>query len=175
MVNVWRTALVGLFVFCLSSAGVRHTLAQDGEPPKGDGGVAYHGTGPEGGLAPGLRAGKGAMLSWPGFQMMPDGSSRVFLQMSEEVPHTVAREGQTLVVTFKGAKVLHRNHHRPLLTRFFNTPVTRVKVKAVRRAVRVELALRADVTPQVRAATGADGLHYVYIEFPAGDYLGPAQ
>lgn len=175
MVIRWRAAVVGLSLSVMGYAFVNPGHAQQGETTKGAHAPDYAGTGPEGGLAPGLPSRKGTMLSWPGFQMMPDGSSRVFLQMSEAVPHAVTREGNTLVVTLKGAKILHRNHGRPLLTQFFNTPVTRVKVKRVRRALRVEISLRADVTPQVRAVTGADGLHYVYVEFAAGDYLSARQ
>ena len=101
--------------------------------------------------------GAGALVTWPGFQMMPDGSSRVFIQTSIQVflPHVALPPG---------------NQRLALDTHFFNTPVDTVKAVARGQGVAVLLAMRTKVQPTVRTERAASGYFFTYVEFPPGNY-----
>ncbi len=114
------------------------------------------------------------LLTWPGFEMRPSGS-RFFLQLSSLVPvETSASEGR-FEVLLRGVTTHVRNTRRPLITRYFNTPVTVARVeRRGRNDLAVVFELRANVTPRVSNAPGAGGFYYIFIDFPPGQYLGTA-
>lgn len=115
--------------------------------------------------------GSAQLLTWPGFQMRPDGASRFFLQLSKAAETSSRQSPGRFEVTVSGAKVRERNNLRPLETRYFNTPVRRAQVERRKGSLAFVIELRADVTPTVHSETGADGLHYLFVEFPPGEYL----
>ncbi|MCS6798449.1 MAG: hypothetical protein NZ898_07960 [Myxococcota bacterium] len=112
-----------------------------------------------------------AVVTWPGFQSRPDGASRVFVQTSAPVRTEIVRQGSAHVLLLRDCSVGLRNHRRPLETQYFETPVLRVHLERRGRDVAVVMQMRAEATPTVSASTGPDGLHYVYVEFPAGRWL----
>jgi hypothetical protein len=114
--------------------------------------------------------GAGALVTWPGFQMLPNGGSRVFIQTSVEVKPDLRREGNTLYVTLSSFALPKGNARLPLDTSFFNTPVRSVRAKAKKDAVVVEVELRANVSPSMRNERAATGYYFVYLDFPAGNY-----
>lgn len=112
-----------------------------------------------------------ATVTWPGFKMNLDGTSRVFVQTTSAVsPQTESAAGQ-FVLTFANCGVAGANNRLPLETRFFNTPVTRVEVKEERGAVKIVMTLRAGVQPRVSSEAASSGFFFVYIDFPAGNYV----
>lgn len=140
-----------------------------------------HSGGAYGGVVPGgpnkLRkpapAAKGApTITWPGFQMRPDGSSRVFIQSTKAIePKVLATAAGKYELQLPGARVAEKTNRLPLDTRFFNTPVTKVSVTAARSGAVVQLDLRASVAPQVNSEQGPSGYYFTYIELPKGEYL----
>ncbi|MGF1466192.1 MAG: hypothetical protein ACFCGT_08655 [Sandaracinaceae bacterium] len=110
------------------------------------------------------------IVTWPGFAMLPDGSSRFFVQMTAPVTPTAEVQGSRLVVRLPRTRVHVRNSTRWLETRFFNTPVLRARLVRRGRDTALVLHLRAPTPHQVRRATGG-GFHYVYVDFPAGSYV----
>jgi hypothetical protein len=113
-----------------------------------------------------------AVITWPGFQMQPDGSSRVFLQSTAPLNAQAAMTNDKLLVVDLGdATVAGPNNRRALYTSFFNTPVTRVEIKNVRKRVTVELTLRAPVQPRISSEQAKSGFFFVYIDFPPGSYV----
>jgi hypothetical protein len=176
-----------------------HSRAQDGPPPinttrsisagadddiitEGDRNTTepQHAEGTYMGVAPGseaqppaaIAAHKGpATITWPGFQMRPDGSSRVFVQS------TTALELQPTAAPGKYALHLPRAHvsggtnRLPLDTRFFNTPVTKVSLSSDRTGVTIVLELRAEVAPNVSSERGSAGYFFTYIDLPKGSYV----
>lgn len=147
--------------------------------------VAGHGSGFYAGVVPG--AAKPAKppkapspqapltITWPGFQMRPDGSSRVFIQSNKPVDAKVlkAADGK-FELELAGARVAAKTNRLPLDTRYFNTPVTKVSVHAARSGTIVALNLRASVTPQITSEQGPAGYYFTYIELPKGEYVAMA-
>jgi len=133
-----------------------------------------------GGVVPGSEAmpenlpaapGQGALLTWPGFQMLPGGGSRVFVQTSSEVTPELKRDGDDWHVVLKGVALPPGNTRRPLDTKYFNTPVSSVRTVARAGAAVVVLHMRAKLKPLVRTERAPSGYFFTYLEFPAGNFL----
>jgi hypothetical protein len=132
------------------------------------------------GVAPGSSAvpdgiaaapGAAALVTWPGFQMLPNGGSRVFVQTSVEVKPDLKREGNTLHISLISVSLPKGNARLPLDTSFFNTPVKSVRAKPRKDGgVVVEIDLRANVSPSMRTERAATGYYFVYVDFPSGNY-----
>jgi len=121
------------------------------------------------------RSQAGTLITWPGFQMRADGGSRFFLQVSHPPQTELVRTEGRFELLVRGTSTHVRNTRRPLETRFFNTPVTRARLERRSRDLAFVFDLRADVTPTVSQQAGANGYHFVIVDFPAGTYVeGPA-
>jgi len=122
-----------------------------------------------------LRGGERVTVTWPGFQMLPDGRSRFFVQTTGPVTHEPFPEQGRYVLLLRNARMHLRNTRRPLVTRFFDTPVRSAKLLRRGKDLAFVLELRPGVTarPNVRQEGGAPGTtyRYLYIEFPDGDWL----
>jgi hypothetical protein len=113
-----------------------------------------------------------AVITWPGFQMQPDGGSRVFLQSTAPLATQAAMANDRLLVVDLGdAGVAGPNNRRPLYTSYFNTPVTRVEIKRTKKRITLELTLRAPVQPRISTEQAKSGYYFVYIDFPPGTYV----
>ena len=113
------------------------------------------------------------ILTWPGFSPLGDGGSRFFVQTTEPIMPEVRTEERRVVVVFPRTAIHLTNSRRWLETRFFNTPVLRARLERRRRDMALVMQLRGDFTVQPRVSTEAapgGNFHYVYIDFPAGDY-----
>jgi len=117
--------------------------------------------------------GEGALVTWPGFQMLPDGGSRVFVQTTIEVAPELKREGQSdnWQVVLAHVSLPAGNARRPLDTQFFNTPVKSVRTVARGAGVAVVLSMRAKLKPVVRTERATSGYFFTYLEFPPGSFL----
>jgi hypothetical protein len=175
---VWSLAAAGLFASHAAAAQDINLTAKAGQEaaarhPRG----SYMGVKPGGDEAPGIHAKPGQMpasVTWPGFQMQADGSSRVFIQTTVPVDPNVAAGGRRVVVDLGDAQLVGPRANRlPLYTQFFNTPVTKVEITRDRRAKRTVLVitLRDDVQPRVSSEVAPSGYNFVYFDFPAGQYL----
>ncbi|MFI5297893.1 MAG: AMIN domain-containing protein [Polyangiales bacterium] len=120
--------------------------------------------------------GKSAPVAeWPGFQMTSDGGSEVMVEFSK--PATSPSEhpsAGTYEYVFPGTSVKKGNSKNPLLTSFFNTPVSRASLKQVGADVHLVIELRsgASATPttSTRASADAGGQQFV-VKFPSGSWL----
>lgn len=119
----------------------------------------------------------GVVASFPGFRMMPDGTSRCFVHLSASVATTSHASGRRFEVTLPGAVVHVRNHLHPLETRFFNTPMLRARLERRGRGNLVLVVeLRADVTATMHVDPVQTGGVDVVVELPAGRFVeGPPQ
>ncbi|MFW5877060.1 MAG: AMIN domain-containing protein [Myxococcota bacterium] len=112
------------------------------------------------------------LMTWPGFQMRSGGGSRVFVQTSREPEFETERKSGRFVVVLEKTRVHLRNNRRTLETRYFNTPVTRVKVKKRGEDLAIVLELRAEVRPKVTTKADPKGpFHYVIVDLPAGQWI----
>jgi hypothetical protein len=110
------------------------------------------------------------LITWPGFQMRQDGTSRVFIQSTTALTPQPSAAPQRFSVYLPGAKVAGNTNKLPLETRFFNTPVSRVNIEQQRDGVTLVLDLRADVSPVVSSERGPTGYYFLYIDLPKGTF-----
>jgi|GEM_PF-2794437 len=166
------------------SAGADDDIRQRAnERPGQSGGTPGHASGTYAGVVPGTakqappaakaaKASNGPTITWPGFQMRPDGSSRVFIQSTAPLePKVLTSAGTKFELQLPRARVAAKTNRLPLDTRFFNTPVTKVSVSSASAGAVVQVELRAAVTPTVTSEPGPTGYFFTYIELPKGDYL----
>jgi hypothetical protein len=117
--------------------------------------------------------GGAALVTWPGFQMLPDGGSRVFVQTSTEVTPELKRDGNgdNWQLVLSGVALPQGNARRPLDTHFFNTPVKSVRTHARGATVSLLLEMRAKLKPILRTERAANGYFFTYLDFPPGNFL----
>jgi hypothetical protein len=109
-------------------------------------------------------------LSWIGFETK-GGASEVFFQSIAAFEVSQRVDGSVLVVTLSGLSRLGHNTWRPIDTRFFETPISRITAKKKGKGVEVRIAFKnAKEAAQgsVRTATEADGMYYAYLSFGGG-------
>ena len=109
-------------------------------------------------------------LSWIGFETK-GGGSEVFFQSIAAFEVSQRVDGSVLVVTLGGLSRLGHNTWRPIDTRFFETPISRITAKKKGKGVEVRIAFKnAKEAAQgsVRTATEADGMYYAYLSFGGG-------
>ena len=151
--------------------------------------IDYPGVNPDkGGVAPLLakaRKSKINVVTWPGFQMLPEGAgSRIFVQLLKgstgepiEQPTRISKPPfkttpHTLVYEFPKSVVMLKNNYNPLVSKYFNTPVTRVKVRKFKKRVYLIIEVRTSVLPLRESFFKyQDGLYFFFVEFEPGDYL----
>ena len=114
--------------------------------------------------------GAAALVTWPGFQMLPGGGSRVFIQTSVAVAPELKCDGDGWQIVLPGVALPPGNTRLPLSTQYFNTPVTSVRTLARGGAVAVLLTMRAKLQPSVRTERSQSGYFFTYVEFPAGKF-----
>ncbi len=108
----------------------------------------------------------------PGFEMLPDGGSRLFVDLSGEVPvEEKAAEGATTYV-LRGATVAHRNNLNALMTVHFNTPVWRARLVPSGADLHFVVELREkSATGALKINKNALGAARMIVDFPKGDFL----
>lgn len=111
------------------------------------------------------------MITWPGFQMRQDGTSRVFIQSTNQLTQVTTTAPAKFQVHLPGAKIAGNTNKLPLETRFFNTPVSRVNLEVQKDGVTLVLDLRAEVSPVVSSERGPSGYYFLYIDLPKGQYV----
>jgi hypothetical protein len=144
------------------------------EHPRG----TYVGVAPGGDQLPALPAKPGegkAAITWPGFQMRPDGTSRFFIQSTRPLVVSSEFRANRAVIDLGKPDLVGENTALPLETRFFNTPVTRATVVRNAKGTQLVLDMRANVQPRITSERAKSGFHFLYLDFPAGQYLGPAE
>lgn len=151
--------------------------------------LPYPGVDPEkGGVAPLLekaRKSKINVVTWPGFQMLPGGGgSRVFVQILkgsainaveqpvrvDKPPFKVAPN--TLVYKFSESIVLLKNNYNPLVSKYFNSPVVKARMKKHKKRVYLIIELKVPAAPvSEKFFSYQDDLYFFFVEFEPGSYL----
>lgn len=118
-----------------------------------------------------LKGKSGTWVTWPGFVMLPDGSSRVFLQTTVTMKYSLIKKKNKMTLRLKNAKVHLSNNRNPLITTHFNTPLKRGYLKKYRKSLDLVLEMKVEQTPIITQTVDSDGYHYLFIDFPSGSYL----
>jgi hypothetical protein len=107
----------------------------------------------------------------PGFEMLADGASHVFVELTQTVQVQEKRAGNRITYFLKQARVLHRNNENSLVTVFFNTPIDRAQLLPAAGGLNFVVDLRSSVTPTWQITAGKDNSAILDVTFPKGDYL----
>jgi hypothetical protein len=109
------------------------------------------------------------VLSWVGFQMMPDGTSRIYLVTTNPVSHELKGSGDlTLVVELARTRVRLKNNMRRIDASHFSTPVRLIRSANGRgRKARVRIDLKEPVSPTVERIGD-----FLFLSFPASSFEG---
>jgi hypothetical protein len=103
--------------------------------------------------------------------MLPDGGSRLFVEITRTVAVEERRTPRVLTYVLKGAHVVLRNNENALVTLNFNTPVTRARLSPSRGDLLFSVDLRADASPSWQVVTDSDGSATLQIDFAKGSFL----
>jgi hypothetical protein len=106
-----------------------------------------------------------AIVAFPGFNMLPDGSSRVFVELSRKADVTESKTPSRVTYRIKGAAAPTRTNRLPLITDFFPTPVSRVQLVEDGSDVNLVIDLREEAAP-VQRIVDNDGAVRLQIDFP---------
>lgn len=139
------------------------------------GGYSYSDKPARGGVRRG-RAAKaapaGPTATMPGFETTADGGTRLFVQLTEQVPVEERRAQGSITYVLRGAHVRVRNNTNALVTVHFNTPVWRARLVPHGADLFFVVDLRANVAPTFKMTEGAGRTAVLTIDFPKGDYGG---
>jgi hypothetical protein len=114
---------------------------------------------------------QGPVATLPGFEMLADGGSRLFVELTQSIAVEEKRASRTVTYVLKGAHVDRRNNENALVTVHFNTPVTRARLLPSGRDLVFIVDLRADATPSWKLVNAKDNSAILQIDFPKGSFL----
>jgi hypothetical protein len=113
----------------------------------------------------------GPIATFPGFEQLPDGGSRLFVQLSQSVPVEERRAQGSVTYVLKGAHLRVHNDANPLVTVHFNTPVYRAHLTPQGNDLLFVLELRSAATPTFKQSGNQDKSSTLQIDFPKGDFI----
>jgi hypothetical protein len=108
----------------------------------------------------------GPVATLPGFEMRPDGGSRVFVQLSQEVQVEERKAAGSITYILKGAHVAVWNNTNALVTVHFDTPVSRARLVPHGRDTWLIIDLRAAAAPALKVTPSADKTALLSVDFP---------
>jgi hypothetical protein len=113
----------------------------------------------------------GPIATFPGFEQLPDGGSRLFVQISQSVPVEERRAQGSVTYVLKGAHLRVHNDSNPLVTVHFNTPVFRARLTPQGNDLLFVLDLRSAASPTFKLSDNQDKSSTLQIDFPKGDFI----
>jgi hypothetical protein len=117
-----------------------------------------------------LKGKSGNWVTWPGFTMLENGASRIFVQTTSAIEYEIVKKKNTLVLKLKDSQVFLTNNRNPLVTVNFNTPIERAYLKVRKKKVELVLELKVPSEPTITQTVDKDGYAYVFVDFAAGQY-----
>ena len=112
----------------------------------------------------------GPLATFPGFEQLPDGGSRLFVHMSQTVPVEERRAQGSVTYVLKGARLRVHNDSNALVTVHFNTPVFRARLTPSGNDLLFVLELRSAATPAFKVQDNQDKTSTLQIDFAKGDF-----
>jgi hypothetical protein len=104
--------------------------------------------------------------------MLPDGGSRIFVEVTRKVDVEERRTARVLTYVLKGTRVVYRNNENPLVTVDFDTPVTQARLLPSGRDLLLSVDLRADTAVTWKMVAGdSAGSATLELDFPKGSFL----
>ena len=113
----------------------------------------------------------GPLATFPGFEALPDGGSRLFVQLNQAVPVEERRAAGSVTYVLKGAHLRVHNDSNALVTVHFNTPVFRARLTPQGNDLLFILELRSAATPTFKMTANQDKTSTLQIDFAKGEFL----
>jgi hypothetical protein len=113
----------------------------------------------------------GPIATLPGFEMLPEGGSRLFVQLTANVQVAEKPVAGGITYILQGAHILKRNNENALVTVHFNTPVSRARLLPAGGDLHFVVELRQNVKPTWKLIPAKDGGAVLEIDFAGGDFL----
>jgi hypothetical protein len=123
---------------------------------------------------PVLPAATGPVATLPGFEMLAEGGSRLFVELSQTVQVDERRARGSLTYVLHGAHVTVHNNTNPLVTVHFNTPVATARLVPAGHDLLFVVSLRADAAATWKINPGKEGSSVLTVDFPKGSYVAGA-
>jgi hypothetical protein len=111
-----------------------------------------------------------AVATFPGFRLLPDGRSRIYVELTKAVSVDERRAEGMLIYVIHDARVPVRNNRNALITTHFATPVGRARLLTSGPDVELIIDLRKAVSASQKIVAGDNGGSRLEVDFPAGDY-----
>ena len=111
-----------------------------------------------------------ALATFPGFRLLPDGKSRIYVELTKAVSVDERRAAGMLVYVLHDARVPVRNNRNALITTHFPTPVGRARLLSAGPDVELLIDLRQAASATHKVVAGENGGARLEVDFPAGDY-----
>jgi hypothetical protein len=111
-----------------------------------------------------------AVATFPGFRLLPDGKSRIYVELTKAVVVDERRAAGVLVYVIHDARVPVRNNRNALITTHFPTPVGRARLLSAGRDVELLIDLRQAASATHKVVAAENGGARLEVDFPAGDY-----
>ena len=112
----------------------------------------------------------GNWITWPGFVMNKNGTSRLFIQTTSPISYKKTKKANRVSLSFTKTKIFLSNNRNPLVTVHFNTPMKRAYLRYKKKAAELIIELKTSVTFNIHQVSYDDGYHYLFVDFPSGDY-----
>lgn len=106
------------------------------------------------------------LATYPGFRMLKDGRSEVWVQISKKVTVTPSVAAGHATFVLSGVDVGIHNNTNPLVTEYFDTPLARARLKRDGNGAQLVLELREAVSPTHRIVDGPRGTMILYVDLP---------
>lgn len=113
----------------------------------------------------------GPLATFPGFEQLPDGGSRLSVHLSQSVPVEEHRAQGSVTYVLRGAHLRVHNDANPLVTVHFNTPVFRARLTPQGNDLLFVLELRSAASPTFKMQDTPDKSSTLQIDFAKGDFL----
>lgn len=117
----------------------------------------------------------GPVALFAGFRVLPDGSTRIFVDLSGRAPVTKREREGELVYTLKGARLAAANNKNALVTTHFDTPVSRARLVPSSDDIELVIELRAETAASHRVLRRDGEAAQLQIDFPAGKTPAPEE
>jgi hypothetical protein len=105
-------------------------------------------------------------VTFPGFRMLPDGSSLIWVVVDKKTSVEVHRAQGQVTYVLTGAAVHTRNNTYPLVTTHFNTPVSRLRLVPRDAGAHLVVELREAVQPVHQVIDGPRGMMVLQVRLP---------
>lgn len=115
----------------------------------------------------------GPLATFPGFEQLPDGGSRFFVHVSQNVAVEERKAQGSVSYVLRGAHLRVHNDSNALVTVHFNTPVFRARLTQQGNDLLFVLELRSAATPTFKIGESTDKTATLQVDFAKGDFLGP--